>query len=103
MERAAVPALQLQGFDIRKQRHISIAVLHHDERYLVICKPHDLRIDGATEESTTAEQILNEQYAKQRNIPKLYLVHQLDAVTSGVHLWALSSKVTSRSCALVTM
>lgn len=92
----------LVGIDPRTQRQIAIQVLYHDQRYLVICKPHDLRIDGAVEDGLSVEQILNEKFAQPRNISKLYLVHQLDAITSGVHLWALSSKVCSTGEFVVT-
>lgn len=99
LESAAPPPLApLEGTDPRTQRHIVIPILHCDERYLVINKPHDVRIDGPPGDGVTVEQILNRGFAGPRNIPKLYLVHQLDAFTSGVHLWALSSRVRLLPC-----
>ena len=91
---APPPALApLEGVDPRTQRRIVIPILRCDDRYLVINKPHDVRIDGPPGDGVTVEEILIRGFAEPRKIPKLYLVHQLDAFTSGVHLWALSSRV----------
>jgi 23S rRNA-/tRNA-specific pseudouridylate synthase len=70
-----------------------IPVLHLDARYIAVCKPADMPIDGAADERTSLESVLQRCFSVPRGIDKLYLVHQLDAVTSGVHLWALSSRV----------
>lgn len=78
--------------DISSQRLVTVPVLHVDAHYLAIDKPHDVPVDG--EGKVTVESILIHFFASPRRIPKLYLVHQLDAVTSGVHLWALSSRVS---------
>jgi 23S rRNA-/tRNA-specific pseudouridylate synthase len=85
----ALPELRHEG--------VLIPVLHLDARYIAVCKPADMPIDGAADadERPTLESVLQRCFSVPRGIGKLYLVHQLDAVTSGVHLWALSSRVYS--------
>ncbi|KAJ3109736.1 RNA pseudouridylate synthase domain-containing protein 1 [Physocladia obscura] len=77
----------LTAVDTRYGRPVAARVLlARAERYVAVDKPHDLRIDGATDASPTLQAMLEAALPAQRLRP----VHQLDAVTSGVHLWALT-------------
>ncbi|KAI8995739.1 pseudouridine synthase, partial [Gaertneriomyces semiglobifer] len=65
-------------------------ILYYDpEHYLITNKPYSVRIDGDTESCPTSESLLYRDFQQHE---KLYLLHQLDYVTSGVHCWGLSKK-----------
>lgn len=80
----------IKGCDVRYHRHYEIPILFESCDYIIIDKPFNLRIDGPTENSPTCESHLQQVYGS------LYLVHQLDFVTSGVHCWAKSSLAASK-------
>ncbi|KAI8833176.1 pseudouridine synthase [Chytridium lagenaria] len=56
---------------------------------------HYVRIDGPTEKSPTIESMLQQAYPEQ---DKFRLVHQLDFVTSGIHVWGLNRHSARRAC-----
>lgn len=88
---------ELKCFDPRFNRDIRIPILLHDQNYLVINKPWDLRIDGPminTPTSPTVEAVL---YSYFPHVPKFYLCHQLDHGTSGIHVWGKSSRATGQA------
>ncbi|KNC98608.1 uncharacterized protein SPPG_06289 [Spizellomyces punctatus DAOM BR117] len=87
------PPIVVPGYDPRYQRNYDIEVLYYQpDTYLITNKPWDLRIDGDTTSCPTSESLL---YAHFTEHKKLYLLHQLDYVTSGVHCWGLSKKAAS--------
>ncbi|KAJ3088743.1 RNA pseudouridylate synthase domain-containing protein 1 [Quaeritorhiza haematococci] len=80
----------IKSFDPTHERDISMEVIYYDkESYLIVNKPYDIRVDGDTTNSPTVESLLQENFPQHT---KLYLIHQLDFVTSGVHCWGLSKK-----------
>ncbi|KAI9105838.1 pseudouridine synthase, partial [Phlyctochytrium arcticum] len=88
-----VPPIQVSGYDPRYRRNFEIEVLYYDPKdFLITNKPWDLRVDGDTSTSPTAESLL---YAHFTEHSKLYLLHQLDYVTSGIHCWGLSKQAAS--------
>ncbi|KAI8918336.1 pseudouridine synthase, partial [Powellomyces hirtus] len=77
-----------QRRNIAIHRDYNIDVLYYKpDTYLITNKPWDLRIDGDTTSCPTAESLLYSHFPQHE---KLYLLHQLDYVTSGVHCWGLS-------------
>ncbi|TPX66694.1 hypothetical protein SpCBS45565_g04254 [Spizellomyces sp. 'palustris'] len=87
------PSIVVPGYDPRYQRNYDIEVLYYQpDTYLITNKPWDVRIDGDTTSCPTSESLL---YAHFTEHKKLYLLHQLDYVTSGVHCWGLSKKAAS--------
>ena len=81
----------LSGCDQRYDRKYQIPILYKDENLLIVHKPHNLRVDGPTETSPTLESDLIQAFGSDDKGDKraLYLLHQLDYVTSGVHCWGL--------------
>ncbi|KAI8592558.1 pseudouridine synthase [Geranomyces variabilis] len=89
---APVPPISISGFDPRYNRPYEIDILYYQpDTYLVTNKPWDVRIDGNTSKCPTVESLLNARFPEHE---KLYLLHQLDYVTSGVHVWGLNSAAT---------
>ncbi|TPX61313.1 hypothetical protein PhCBS80983_g01156 [Powellomyces hirtus] len=83
-----VPSISVKGHDPRYNRDYHVDVLYYKpDTYLITNKPWDLRIDGDTTSCPTAESLLYSHFPQHE---KLYLLHQLDYVTSGVHCWGLS-------------
>ncbi|RIA91759.1 pseudouridine synthase, partial [Glomus cerebriforme] len=67
-----------------------IKILFHNEEFLVINKPYDVRIDGDTSKGHTVLSLL---YNQIPNLPRpLRNVHQLDHATSGCYCLALTKK-----------
>ncbi|CAG8481805.1 6898_t:CDS:2 [Funneliformis mosseae] len=67
-----------------------IKILLHNDEFLVIDKPYDVRIDGDTSKGHTVLSLL---YNQIPNLPKpLRNVHQLDHSTSGCYCLALTKK-----------
>ncbi|KAJ3215707.1 RNA pseudouridylate synthase domain-containing protein 1 [Dinochytrium kinnereticum] len=85
----------LHGFDPQYNRSFEIEILHLDENYIVIDKPFYVRIDGPTDKSPTIEHILKTAFP---TVPVFHLIHQLDFVTSGVHVWGLNRHAARRAC-----
>ncbi|KAJ3173101.1 RNA pseudouridylate synthase domain-containing protein 1 [Geranomyces variabilis] len=89
---APVPPISISGFDPRYNRPYEIDLLYYQpDTYLVTNKPWDVRIDGNTSKCPTVKSLLNARFPEHE---KLYLLHQLDYVTSGVHVWGLNSAAT---------
>ncbi|KAJ3172804.1 hypothetical protein HDU87_007806 [Geranomyces variabilis] len=89
---APLPPISVSGFDPRYNRPYEIEILYYQpDTYLVTNKPWDVRIDGSTTKCPTVESLLNARFPEHQ---KLYLLHQLDYVTSGVHVWGLNSAAT---------
>jgi RluA family pseudouridine synthase len=78
----------IEGCDERYNRHYEIKILYHDERFLIVNKPFNLRVDGPTDKSKTLESHLQQAFPHK----KLFLLHQLDYSTSGIHCWGLTKK-----------
>ncbi|KAI9208698.1 pseudouridine synthase [Polychytrium aggregatum] len=82
----------VDAVDPRFDRHYRIPILYHEPgQYLIINKPYNVRIDGPLHNCPTIESILMGAFPQ---YSKIFLAHQLDYVTSGIHIWALSSKAT---------
>jgi 23S rRNA-/tRNA-specific pseudouridylate synthase len=81
----------IQGCDARYDRQFEIRILFMDQNLLIVEKPHNLRVDGPTDTSPTLESHLTQVFGTddQGNKRPLYLLHQLDYVTSGIHCWGL--------------
>ncbi|KAJ3111564.1 hypothetical protein HDU96_005592 [Phlyctochytrium bullatum] len=83
----------IHTFDKTYDRHYEMPILYRSEKYLIINKPHYVRVDGDPEKSPTIEQLLQLAFPEH---DMFYLVHQLDFVTSGVHVWALNRHAARR-------
>lgn len=79
--------------DARYNRDFTIKIIYHDENLIIINKPHDIRVDGSTLLSPTIESSLMNEFPE---YTKLYLLHQLDYVTSGIHCWGLNKLIASK-------
>lgn len=84
-----LPPEYIKGCDARYNYHFKIKIIYCKNDYIIVDKPANLRIDGDTSLSPTLESVL---YPHFPNVPKLYLCHQLDYVTSGVMVFATNSK-----------
>ncbi|KAI8621448.1 pseudouridine synthase [Chytriomyces sp. MP71] len=93
---------ELRGYDARYKREFRIQILYYNPRtFLIIDKPYDVRIDGPNDESPTIQDILNRSFPYHcEGTNKIRLVHQLDHVTSGVHVWGLDRIATRHACSL---
>ena len=70
-----------------------IPVLYEDEHYMAFNKPAGvLVIPSPEEDKNTLVNIVNHQYAKGANVPRLFPCHRLDRDTSGVILFAKGKK-----------
>lgn len=87
----------LTGCDPRYNRKYEIPILYKDENLFIVHKPHNLRVDGPTEISPTLESHLIQAFGtnEKRDKRALYLLHQLDYVTSGVHCWGFNKRSAS--------
>ncbi|KAH9269169.1 hypothetical protein BASA83_008791 [Batrachochytrium salamandrivorans] len=81
------PSEPIASCDIRYDRPFEISVLYNDEKLLVINKPWNVRIDGPIGDTVTVESLLRVAFPLYR---RLYLLHQIDYATSGVHMWGLT-------------
>ncbi|KAJ3194751.1 hypothetical protein HK101_001978 [Irineochytrium annulatum] len=106
----------IDGYDPSHDYHFKIQIVYEDINFLVVNKPygnpsvvldifssltphfrHYLRIDGPTHASPTEEQLLLKHLT---HLPRLFMIHQLDFVTSGLHLWGLTRRSTGRAASL---
>ena len=75
-----------------------IAVLYEDERTMVFNKPAGLLvIPTPDEEPNTLLNIVNHQYAENKDFGKLHPCHRLDRETSGVILFAKGKQNQQRT------
>ncbi|ORX82196.1 pseudouridine synthase [Anaeromyces robustus] len=87
--------IEIPGFDSRYNRHFKIPIIYHDENFLIVNKPYDLRIDGATTDCDTEESLLLTKFPEYKGCLKL--IHQLDYSTSGIHCWGLNKNAARRA------
>jgi RluA family pseudouridine synthase len=87
---------KIRGFDTKYDRNYQINIIFETNSLLIINKPFDVRIDGNVQSNgLTIEHLLYKYYQeKQEDVAKLYLIHQLDYSTSGIHLWGKNKAIT---------
>ncbi|EGF83976.1 hypothetical protein BATDEDRAFT_85504 [Batrachochytrium dendrobatidis JAM81] len=81
------PCSPITACDSRYNRLFEVSILYNDGKLLVINKPWNVRIDGPVDETTTIEFLLKATFPTYR---RLFLLHQIDYATSGVHMWGLT-------------
>ncbi|ORX42085.1 pseudouridine synthase [Piromyces finnis] len=94
-EKKGKELIEIPGFDPRYNRHFKIPIIYHDENFIIVNKPYDIRIDGEIKECQTEESLILSKYPEYKG--KLKLIHQLDYATSGIHCWALNKNAARKS------
>lgn len=80
--------LSIAGNKAFPPEDVDIKILFQSSRFLVVDKPFELKIDLKSD-CVTKEVNLMDLLLKKTKIPKLYPLHQLDKVTSGIMVYGL--------------
>ncbi|KAI8393309.1 pseudouridine synthase [Radiomyces spectabilis] len=77
---------------------VSVPVLYEDDRYLIVDKPYDCRIQNPRDDQgPSVQSLLTKQYP---HIPIFRNVHQLDYATSGIYVLALTKQAAAEASKL---